>query len=271
MQLSIKDIIYNILIIPKRILDRGKIMFYDYRFRTVQKQEIFELLSRAGYKKVEPYKEKEWALFPVFKIYYRAEKQGVPVFIKIGDYQKVIEREVGTIRYMREKSEYLCNVVPNVIDYNVNGKYPYLAENFLIGDSPEQYTKEQVARISDQVIEIWKELNRIGVMHMDIRRKNVLADRRGNVFLIDFGMSYVKEMAYQDCVYAKGILPRKFWGLGGKKNPGRGMFDDAYSILMYLKEIYPDFKKDFKDKWIYLNQNAGKLVYTFNKVPRRCK
>lgn len=267
---TLKDMAYAVWCVPKSIIDRAKIIFYSVRFRIYQKPGILKHLRDEGFHQAEPYQEKEWALFPVFKIYYTALKDGHKVFIKIGNYENVIEREVRAITYMRENSSILKEHIPSLIGYSTQEPYPYIAEAFIEAASVG-ITKDYVEKLAQQLITIRNELFRIRVIHMDIRAKNILTDDNGCVHLIDFGMSYIEDKVQEDTIFSSKVLPSKFWGLGGKRNPGRGIYDDSYSILLYLKEIYPDFKKDFKEYWKELNTYAGKFEYQFEKIPKKCR
>lgn len=267
---TLKDMAYAVWCVPKGAFDRAKIIFYSAKFRIYQRAGILKRLSDAGFHTIEPYQEKEWALFPVFKIYYTAWKDEQKVFIKIGNYQNVIEREVRAINYIQENSLLLRKHLPMLVGYSTQGAYPYIAENFIEAVS-NRITRDYVENLAQQLTLIRNELFRIRVIHMDIRAKNILVDENGCVYLIDFGMSYIQDKIQDDKVFKTNTLPSKFWGLGGKRNPGRGIYDDAYSILLYLKEIYPDFKKDFKEYWKELNAGTGEFEYRFKKIPRKCR
>ena len=41
-------------------------------------------------------------------------------------------------------------------------------------------------------------------------------------------------------------------------NPKDGVFDDAYSFLYTLKEVYTNYKKEFKQDWLWWNHQIGK-------------
>lgn len=267
---TLKDMAYAVWCVPKSVFDRLKIIFYSTRFRIYQKPKILKHLGDEGFTLIEPYREKEWALFPVFKIYYTALKNGQKVFVKIGNYENVIEREVRAINFMQENSPILKEHIPMIVGYSTQGAYPYIAETFIESVS-SSITKEYIEKLAQQLIVIRNELCRIRIIHMDIRAKNILTADNGCVYLIDFGMSYIHDKVQEDKVFYTKTLPSKFWGLGGKRNPGRGLYDDSYSILLYLKEIYPDFKKDFKAYWKELNMGAGKFEYQFENFPRKCK
>ncbi|MBD5514082.1 MAG: protein kinase family protein [Lachnospiraceae bacterium] len=268
--LTLKDMAYVVWCVPKSVIDRAKIIFYNVKFHIYQKSRILRRLNDEGFCLIEPYKEKEWALFPVFKIYYTALKDGQKVFIKIGNYANVIDREVRAINFMKENSLVLKEYIPILVDYSTQGAYPYIAESFIESVS-SGISKEYIEKIARQLIIIRDELFRMRIIHMDIRAKNILVDDSGCVYLIDFGMSYIQDKIQEDTVFRDGILPSKFWGLGGRRNPDRGLYDDSYSILAYLKEIYPDFKRDFKEYWKELNIGIGKFEYQFKKIPRKCR
>lgn len=267
---AIKDMAYAVWCVPKSVFDRAKIILYSAKFHIFQKPVILKHLHDEGFHFTEPCNEKDWAFFPVFKIYYTALKDGQKVFIKIGNYENVIEREVRAIHFIQENSMLLKNHIPSLAGYSTQGAYPYIAE-FFIESASSPVTKEYVKNLAQQLISIRDELFRIRVIHMDIRGKNILVDDNGHVYLIDFGMSYIHDHVQEDKVFCKKRLPSKFWGLGGKRNPGRGLYDDSYSILAYLKEIDPDFKRDFKEYWKELNIRTGQFEYQFEKVPRKCR
>ena len=87
---TLKDMAYAVWCVPKGAFDRAKIIFYSAKFRIYQRAGILKRLSDAGFHTIEPYQEKEWALFPVFKIYYTAWKDENVRFVQSTIYRKTV-------------------------------------------------------------------------------------------------------------------------------------------------------------------------------------
>ena len=82
-----------------------------------------------------------------------------------------------------------------VVDLDVHDGRMFLAMDYIRGRSLQQYAKDrpvdsrEAARLVIQVASAAEAVHRRGIIHQDIKPKNILVDESGRARLIDFGMA----------------------------------------------------------------------------------
>ena len=101
------------------------------------------------------------------------------------------KREARTIARLEHK-----NILP-VYDYGEDNNITYLAMRYLEGRTlqdvlaDEDVSLDEAARIITQVCRALDYAHRKGVIHRDVKPANVLIDRDGEAYLMDFGIAKV--------------------------------------------------------------------------------
>lgn len=262
----IKTRIKNILVNNSDFV-RGLCMYYKYHFLSMHC--TVKNLKKKGFSYIKPYKKYNWKDRELFAEYYTAKFGGEKILIKVSDSFGVLEREVKILQYIYANGDVLSEYTPKLVAYDLSSQTPYIATKYIDGRSVEKITSVQnIKKIYEQLAFILNELYKLGVLHMDIRTENILICKDNSIKLIDFGLAYCEQFTKGDVLYEFSILPAVMNNFGGFSHPAPGFYDDAYAILVYLKSIYPEFKKDFKKEWLHLNELIGRHTYTFSKVEK---
>lgn len=73
----------------------------------------------------------------------------------------------------------------------------------ILTEDEYEFTKDEIYNIAEQLVEIIGTLQRLGIIHRDLRTPNIILDEDNKIKLIDFGLSryidnkrYVKEVDY---------------------------------------------------------------------------
>lgn len=109
-------------------------------------------------------------------------------------------REQAIAQFQRE-AQILANLkhpnLPNVIDVFADGDDWYLVMDLIDGDNLETVMKNaesgrvpeaEVLQWMDQVMDALEYCHQEGIVHRDVKPANVIVDRQGRVYLVDFGI-----------------------------------------------------------------------------------
>jgi serine/threonine protein kinase len=131
--------------------------------------------------------------------------------------------------------------VPNILFYDFDGEYPFLVMELIAASSLEKYnshiipqkTKKQLAIV---LLETARLLNKIGVVHRDIRENNFIIDTQNSKFyLIDFYFA----TSTSDSSLLLHEIPSNFSHLnstlGEKSRKSDNVWDDAYSLFQVAR------------------------------------
>jgi len=159
--------------------------------------------------------------------------------------------------------------VPDLIKSNAETHYPYIATSFIndvvnwndLDDSAKKVFFQNIEQCLD-------EMYNLSIIHMDLNYGNILVKSNGDIILLDFGASYCASMLESDEIYSKSELPKSMNLLGGWSKPSCGLFDDAYSVLVLIKQAWPEFKVQYPSEWLKINKIIGRFQYKFNKFSK---
>lgn len=225
---------------------------------------VKKILCTCGYKRIKAINRKDWKILPIFSEYYCAynlSKEKVFVKALFNNDFGCARREYDVLKIITDSGFSICNMIPKPLEIIEieNGsllitKYESLP---LLLDIPKDEIDFNALFLQIQSYLI--DMQNLGIIHADIRPKNILWDSRiHEIKVIDFGMAYCKQLAETDMIYGSLKLPKELEGTGcGIYNPSKGIFDDAYAILKTVEELEPDFSKKFPAVWKKLNGYIG--------------
>ncbi len=239
-----------------------KALFFFLVWNIKVKNDLYKKLRGYGICDISPFNFIRWKngvcyLKGVFK-----ENE---VFIKTGGVVNTIERERSAIEYVRQQSNFLRKHVVKLYPFDD----AFIVEEMLGGQSLANLTfktEDMQNKIVLQMYEIYGELKRIGVHHLDIRPQNFIVTDEGIVFIIDFGYSLVNTHDLYDKIEKNKKTMDVIINLGSKYAPKNGTLDDAYSMLLTLKYICPELINKYPSIWKKLNEDIGVHIIEFTTV-----
>lgn len=229
--------------------------------------KIIKNLESKGIKNVEKFKIKSWHLN---YMYFIGELNGEKVFIKYNKNSSWIEHEVSMLEYIGAKSKLLSTKTPKLYFYQINSKYNYLVEEFFEYKSIRTMIKEGLIKNKENVyqefIEIIIEMQKIGLLHLDINADNVYLSEKEKVYIIDFGFSMIKNNIDFNFINDKHLKSLILLNLNTENRLEVGYIDDAFSFLEIAKKM--DFELITKnyDYWEKLNDLTNKLYFNYMEL-----
>lgn len=221
-------------------------------------------ILKSKVKNVKIYNYKYWHFgYMYFRGFYRNKQ----VFIKYNKYFDIIEHEFNIIKKICKCSHYLSNKIPHVYELKKIGKGGYLIEDFFelssLKDEIGVISKEKCKTISEEIIRVLEEFQRIHFLHLDINLSNLYLNSKSEIYLIDFGYSTFNENESFNYLKKK----QKKFVINHLNEYSRleiGCIDDAVSFLMICSDLNSDFIRDETSKWKKLNSLSNKLVWKDN-------
>ena len=226
---------------------------------------LTNILSQAGYGEIVPISMKEkWSVDR--KAYFIAKKNEKEVFIKFSNETKNhtydgIKREWNVLKYINEKSYLLKEHVPEVYEMGEEGDWSYIATEYIENAG----TINSILDFSICMKEYVRELQKNKIIHMDLGMRNIIIDKRNKFYIIDWEFARVEDLVLEDSLYSMRELPKEIENLGLKGTPQKGYYDDMYALLVMLKDICPDFKKECFNEWRSINMMIGEYHFEFER------
>jgi len=258
--------------IYRKLPDKLKLFLlsiYDKIYKVAQYQTIHKavmkkikrLLQENTVDNIKPFNKSLWKLDPIFTQYYSGYYCGKRVFCKVSEKENYgcIVREANALKYIKENSTVLDRMFARCHMVIQDEEFDIIVTDYLDGVPLDKMVNRlDVKKVYEEMQKMLVEFKRLGIIHMDIRPSNIMYDRnRNEVKVFDLGLTYVKKHK-EDCIYKNMCLPEKLTGIGCHRyNPYSDQFDDAYAVLQTLKDVYFDFKKDYKEEWMKLNLMIG--------------
>jgi serine/threonine protein kinase len=142
---------------------------------------------------------------------------------------------------------------PNIVtvrDYFEANGTAYMVMNYVEGLTFEQYLFSKGGRISFKqaleiimpVLDVLKEVHKVGIMHRDISPDNILLDNNGRVVLIDFGAARqdLKDRSKSLSVILKaGYAPLEQYSSKGEQGPWSDLYSVAATIYRAITGLMP--------------------------------
>ena len=120
----------------------------------------------------------------------------IPVLVKILTSNQVNN---SVRQYLKNEFELLKSLsikgVRNVIEYDTIDNLPFIIMEYIDGNSLKDYSLnknneiEEFLDLAIQLCEILGDIHKNNIIHKDINPNNILIDRNGQVYIIDFGIS----------------------------------------------------------------------------------
>jgi len=199
-------------------------------------------------------------------------KSNEKIFIKTDLALKLVLNEVNAIKILRNNKNIKDNI-PEIINYDSESKYPFIAFKFINGESLEYLVNKKETlpnALFNKLIEIVENLHQANILHRDILMDNFLIDRRANnlkVYLIDYsfciGTKNTKDR-FVDLKPTKKNL-NILLGLGEEFKPDKLTWDDAYSLKRIIDKIRPEYRKKYRRRYEDLIKLIGKVKYHITK------
>jgi len=126
---------------------------------------------------------------------------GKSVFIKTGGIYGQIRREFFALSVVSSAMGASLNI-PALIYHDIDGKYPFLAFNWVIGETLHSLPKESIsqaefASVCGELLKILGILSAANIIHRDLTPSNLivardLSGKMQGLFIIDFAFAVVK-------------------------------------------------------------------------------
>ena len=217
-------------------------------------------IASVGVKHIKVFNFKHWHLGYKYFIGFYNEKK---VFIKYNSNKNIILNEYDNLEYIKNNSLFLKNIIPVLYLKKEVGESAFIVEEFYEYNNLNYYIRNNIEinynKIYKTFIEIIKEFQKIGFMHLDINKSNIFLDDNCNVFLIDFGFSLIKGNNFD-------FLPKKIRKfvikhLNDETRLDIGYIDDAISFLIISSYINNNFISSNRSDWLIMNKLSGNLYY----------
>lgn len=253
--------------IIKKTKSRINVEVYSYIknvfWEIKEKKRFYSFLEDRGIKNVQVANKKNWKLG---KRYFQAKCNNKFVFIKSGGNLNLVKREVDILRKLYNNNN-IRNFLPNIIAYDENDKYFFIAEEYIEGiaiNKNQNISKSKKVALEEQLFSVLQEMYKMNIHHLDLKPDNILITKNG-IKIIDFGMSF---QGHEDdlieinrCLFNKIDKLNIFKTLGDGYNPQQFYWDDAYSLLIILNEFDKDLIINNHTIWEKLNCMIGsKLI-----------
>lgn len=221
----------------------AKAAIFYIKWNVNDKKSLYKNLKDV--KELKPFRPLRWKHQVC---YFTGKVKGKRAFIKTGGEVNTTEREVYAIRYAGTHSEILKKHIPNVIFSN---------QDYLIEELVDGKVLNADDRYIEQLYEIYKEMKRCGILHLDIRPNNFIVKKDGTLILIDFGYALVNTTNIYDRIEKTRVAKSIIKDVGSNYSPKNGTADDAYSMLLTMKYICPSLLQKYPSIWKELNEDIG--------------
>jgi serine/threonine protein kinase len=194
---------------------------------------ILNTINEKGLGKLKPYKFTLWTKKVSFFSCYDNQKG---VFLKIYRKERCKNREIRVYEAMHN------NDISNIAElffYENTSVGNFIGFEMIDGTTLTEalFKLDLLNTISllKQTISILDDLNKLQVVHCDIRPDNIIIDSAGKLKLIDFEFSVVKNI--KDLAVITEIRGLRLNNLGGEHSVEGMKWDDAYSFYSIFREV----------------------------------
>lgn len=235
---------------------RALIYFIIWNF--TEKKHLYQEIDNCFVKDIKPYTFLRWK----HKIcYFTGLADSKKVFIKSGGIMNNIKRETVAMCYAHKNSAILHTHLPELIATGDT----IIVQEMIKGKSLTSFDNAPdaiQASLIQQLFEIYSELKRTGILHLDIRPQNFIVSDGNKLFIIDFGYALVNTDNLFDMLERNAQTKTVLKNLGSDYAPKNGTLDDAYSMLLTMKYVCPGLIHEYPKIWKQLNEDIGTRIIT---------
>lgn len=200
--------------------------------------------------------------------------------------QKLFEREAEVLEDLGHQNDQIPDLfaffpltVPNWPAGNKQEQLFYLVQQFIDGETLEeelaakgQFSENEVLEVLGQILPVLKFVHENGSIHRDIKLSNIMRDRKGRLYLLDFGA--VKQAAKvvpggaSTGIYTPGYAPLEQM-TGGQVFPSTDLYAFAVTCLVLLTGKQPNELFDtFRNSWNWRTeaQCSDRLAAILNRM-----
>lgn len=210
----------------------------------------FKNLKSKGFKRIRIFKSRTWRFGHgkdgAYRRYYIARYNSKKVFIKIAKNDLTIINEISFAEIFENYNYDFINTV-ECIDKEFGDSTMMYATQFIESLSPFAVPGEEkeFQSLCTQFHNILLDLEKQGIVHADIHRKNLMVSAEGNLILLDFGIS-VKKGVDNGVDYS--ARPGTFYKTKKDGKTELRIYDDAYSFVRMIDML--DVTRD----WLSSNE-----------------
>ena len=259
---KIMSLIYRKLVLP--IISGHS--FYNLKYNIFVKNKEICQLEQMGLSNICVFKQNTWRIGrsedKALRRYYTGNYANLPCFVKIASGDKTVENEINIQKKIHKKFFQFTPKYLTSIDA-VSGQKSILVVEYLIDlhPIPDNPSYDLLISISRQFNNILDSFAKIGLVHADIHRGNMLLDSKENLVILDFGIS-----KFVDVDNNVNYIERP--GTYYKQIDNYRIYDDAYSFVQMIKKL--DVQDDFynTNEYKLINNKIGKVqvkVFTERK------
>lgn len=250
-------IIKSCFIVLRRAKTATKAFVYYLVWTIKNKDSLYIMLHEKGCSSLKPINILHWKNQVK---YFSGLMESEKVFIKTSGKFNITLRETTVLKYIQNDCEELRKYVP-ILLYTDFEKI--LIEKWIDGITLDKYDSKNDNDLKEIVLQIfciYQLLKKYKIKHMDIKPTNFMVTHRNNklkVILIDFGYGMINSNDPYCNLEKSSESVKVLKDLGSDYAIGKGVWDDAYSTLMTIKNIYPSFMQQCYKEWESLNEDIG--------------
>ena len=164
--------------------------------------------------------------------YYVAYYQGQKVFIKVATHDATLRNEIAFAEYLQDRTpSFVCDAV--LWDKTFAQDTLMLSIAYIEGLSSLKLpqTLEEFQVMCDAFLQMLDQLNDLQIVHADIHKNNLMLSSKGDLVLLDFGISVIRERENGIDYVAR---PGTFYKT---RREDQRIYDDAWSFLRQLDAL----------------------------------
>lgn len=175
--------------------------------------------------------------------------------------EQLIDNERGILVSIRHAQ------IPIIYDVIYQNGTCYIIMDYINGDTLDKYLATKALTVDEKIkiiLDICEVISFLhteyGIIHADIKPKNVMMDANGKAVVIDFGVSNQASNGKNIAAVSKGYTAPEI--LKGEKS---NVKSDIYSLGMLIKAVFDTGKTDFGERsnYDYINQIIYKATNEF--------
>ena len=221
--------IYNSIVKPMR---KGVFKFYIKYLFCIKRGEISQL-KKLGLTHITEYKLIQWRIGKekdkAYRRYYKCNYNGKKAFVKVAQKDSTIKNEIRICNYLKEQNiDFAAKMMMGRENFynNTDVLVMEYVDNLAEFSIPDTY--EQFENFCEQMVVILNHFKKIGVVHADIHKGNLMINQENKIILLDFGISMAKNVK-NDVDY--NARPGTFFVQEGNQRK----YDDAYSFVRMIQ------------------------------------